>query len=81
MMLKGSKIFINEDLTVRKSKLAFDVRQHVKNNPGSNTWTNDGKIFYKPTPASKPRAILNITDLEDSDTNNEATSIINTTTD
>ena len=43
MMLKGSKIFINEDLTVRKSKLAFDVRQHVKNKPGSNTWTNDGE--------------------------------------
>ena len=79
MMLKGTKVFINEDLTIRKSKLAFEARQYVKTKPGANTWTQDGKIFLKLTPSSKPRAILSTADLENyDDTQDEATSLRNT---
>ena len=67
MLLKGSKIYINEDLTIKRSKLAFDARQHIKSVPGANTWTQDGKVFVKYSPSAKPRAILTSADLKKPD--------------
>ena len=67
MLLKGTNIYVNEDLTIRRSKLAFDARQHIKSLTGANTWTQDGKVFVKYSPSAKPRAILTSADLKKPD--------------
>ena len=79
MMLKGTKIFINEDLTIKKSKLAYETRQYAKTKVGSSTWTQDGKVFLKLTPSSKPRTILSVADFKKTDTDQtEITSELDT---
>ncbi|XP_063956825.1 uncharacterized protein LOC135154505 [Lytechinus pictus] len=40
--LKGSKIFVNDDLTPTRQKLLFNVRHSPK---VERSWSNDGKIF------------------------------------
>ena len=50
---------------MKKSKLAYDVRQYAKEKEGITTWTNDGKVFAKSTASIKPRAILKAEDLDD----------------
>ena len=45
--LKNTGIFVNEDLTKRRNRLAYLARQLKKNNKIVDTWTYDGKVFVK----------------------------------
>ena len=61
--LKGTDTYISEDLTIRRSKLAYEARRRTKEIAGSSTWTHDGKIYFKDSHNSKPRAITCVIDL------------------
>ena len=58
------KVFINEDLTLAKSNLAYQARTAVKNGLYHNTWTIDGEVFVKKTATSPSRKINRPSDLE-----------------
>ena len=62
--LKGTQVYISEDLTMKRSSLAFEARQHARNFPNCTTWTLQGTIFMKDSIDSKPRVIHRIEDLE-----------------
>jgi len=62
--LKGTDIFLSEDLTLKKSTLAFEARQYARSKPNSTTWTSDGKIFLKDAIDEKPRIVRCSADLE-----------------
>ena len=61
--LKGSTVYLSEDLTPKRCQLAYEARQYARAHPGSTTWTFDGKIFIKDSLNDKPRLITNITEL------------------
>ena len=66
--LKGTGIYVNEDLTKRRNNLAFLARQLKKQNKVVDTWTYDGKIFVKhrltaDNPALKTSEIRHESDL------------------
>ena len=61
--LKGKNLWIAEDLTPTRSKLAYMARQAVKKEYGHSTWTLDGWIYIKQTEDSKPKRISNPNDL------------------
>ena len=44
---RNAPVFVNDDLTARRSKLAFDCRQMKKENRITDTWTYNGKILIK----------------------------------
>ena len=44
---RTSPVYINDDLTSRRSKIAFDCRSLKKQKKISGTWTFDGKILIK----------------------------------
>ena len=44
---RDNPVFINDDLTARKSKLAFECRQLKKAKKISDTWTYYGKLIVK----------------------------------
>ena len=43
----GSKVFINEDLTKSRSKLAYEARRLKKENKINDCWTASGRILVK----------------------------------
>ena len=43
----GSKVFINEDLTKSRSKLAYEARRLKKQNKINDCWTASGRILVK----------------------------------
>ena len=45
--LKGSGIWISDELTPYRDRLAYLARQAVKQNKALQTWTNEGKVFLK----------------------------------
>jgi len=45
--LGTERVFVNENLTSRRSLLFSKVRKKVEDNDNWTTWTNDGKIFLK----------------------------------
>ena len=45
--LGTERVFVNENLTSRRSLLFSKVRKKVKDNDNWTTWTNDGKMFLK----------------------------------
>lgn len=51
LLLKKSSalqsVFINEDLTKRRSRLLYDARMLKKGSKITDVWTKDGKIFIK----------------------------------
>ena len=47
--LKGSRIFINEDMTRIRGKIAWEARQLRRDGKLIDTWTRDGIIFVKKT--------------------------------
>ena len=63
LKLKGTSIYISEDLTQKKSSLAYEARQHVKNTQNTSTWTVDGTVFLKDSLDGKPRAIHDVKDI------------------
>jgi len=62
--LKGTDIYISEDLTLKKSSLAYEARQYARQNRDVTTWTSDGMIILKDSLNSKPRVIRHIKDLK-----------------
>ena len=46
-LLKGSDIWIGEDLTPKRSRLSYLARQSAKLKDEYKTWTVDGKIYFK----------------------------------
>ena len=47
--LKGHDIYINEDLTARRAKLTYDVRQLKRGKKILDCWTSYGKVVVKDT--------------------------------
>ena len=45
--LKGTHIFINEDLTKVRSTIAWEARSLKRENKVADTWTRDGIVFVK----------------------------------
>ncbi len=45
--LKGSRIYINEDMTRIRGKIAWEARQLRRDGKLIDTWTRDGIIFVK----------------------------------
>jgi hypothetical protein len=68
--LKGSNIWITEDLTPRRAQLAYKARQAVKRGEAQLTWTNEGKIFVKKNSSDRPIIVNDETGLS---VNGEAT--------
>ena len=62
--LKGSDVWITEDLIPSRASLAFKARQAVKNGKATLTWTNEGKIFIKHSPLEKPKLVKDENDLD-----------------
>ena len=57
--LKGAeKIYINENLTARRSGLFKKVRDMKRQHEESKTWTLDGKIFVKPDPLRNTAVVI-----------------------
>ena len=63
LSLKGMDVFISEDLTLKKSSLAYEARQYVRTTKDTSTWTIDGIIYLKDGEDEKPRIITNVHDL------------------
>jgi len=61
--LKGSNVFISEDLTPKKSSLAFETRQYARTHANVTTWTYEGAVFVKDNAEAKPRVIHRTDDL------------------
>ena len=57
--LKGKDIWISEDLTPGKSKLAYTARQAIKSKHATQTWTASGNIFIKKTDNANPMLVKN----------------------
>ena len=55
--LKGSNIWIADDLTAYGNRLAYLARQSVRDKKAYQTWTYDGKVFLKVDKEGKPRKI------------------------
>lgn len=64
LKLKGTDVFISEDLTVKKSSLAYAAREYVRAHEKTSTWTMDGNILLKDSEDDKPRIIHNVTELK-----------------
>ena len=45
--LKGSKLFINEDMTKARATMAWEARNLKREGKITDTWTRDGVIFVK----------------------------------
>lgn len=52
--LKGKDIWVNDDLTQLRSRLAYEARQAVKGGLVEKTWVHDGKIFLKKFDEDRP---------------------------
>ena len=63
--LKGHAIYINEDLTARRAKLAYDARQLKKTKKIVDCWTTYGKVMIKDS-ANKIREIKSPSELVNS---------------
>ena len=45
--LKGTQLFVNEDLTKVRSTIAWEARTLKRQNKVADTWTRDGTVFVK----------------------------------
>ena len=45
--LKGTRVFINEDLTKTRGKIAWEARNLRRDGKLTETWTRDGTVFVK----------------------------------
>ena len=67
LKLKGTHVFISEDLTLKRSELAFQARKYVRTTPNASSWTSNGHIYLKDSQDDKPRIIHHKTDLKPAD--------------
>ena len=63
MKLKGTDVFLSEDLTLKKSALAYEAREYARKYQNVTTWTVDGNIFLKDSMEAKPHVIHSPDDL------------------
>lgn len=56
--LKGQKLWVNDDLTANRSKLAFDARRALKNKQIIATWVRDGEVFIRKSANDKPTRLV-----------------------
>jgi EAL domain-containing protein (putative c-di-GMP-specific phosphodiesterase class I) len=56
--LKNKQIWLSDDLTQHRSNLAYLARRAVKNSKINQTWTADGKVFYKTTEDAPARRLM-----------------------
>ena len=61
--LKGSGIWISDELTPYRDRLAYLARQAVKNKNALQTWTHEGKVFLKIDNVDRPMKITKPEDL------------------
>ena len=64
-LVSGTRIFINENLTVKNEHLALNCRQLKKRNCIFGTFTKNDTVYVKENENSRPAAILNINVLHD----------------
>ena len=64
-LVSVTRIFINENLTVKNEHLAFNCRQLKKGNYIFSTFTKNGTVYVKQNENSRPVAILNMNVLHD----------------
>lgn len=63
--LKGSRLYITEDLTRRRSKTLNHLLAHKRANNIAQVWSSDGRIMYKVEQGDKASAANYIEDLPD----------------
>ena len=56
-LLKGTNMWLCEDLTAKLSKLAFNARNAAKLNEKYKTWTFEGKVYFKMAEDAEPMRI------------------------
>ncbi len=59
---EGHPVYINEDLTKRRSSLLYEARKLKRNRKIGNAWTADGNVFIKKTVDG---ILINVKDNED----------------
>ena len=64
-LVSGTRIFINENLTVKNEHLAFNCRQLKKRSYIFSTFTKNGIVYAKQNENSRPVAILIMNVLHD----------------
>ena len=62
-LLKGTNIWLGEDLTTKRSKLAYQARIIAKKHDKYKTWTFEGKVYFKMADDDEPTRIDNEADL------------------
>ena len=62
-LLKETNIWIGEDLTAKRGKLAYEARQAAKIKEAYKTWTFEGRVFFKMSDDSEPLRIDDAADL------------------
>ena len=61
--LRGSSLWMAEDLTLHRSNFAFKAREVVRKGKAVQTWTFDGNIFIKTARNGRPKKITELSDL------------------
>lgn len=55
--LKGTDIWINEDLTMNRSKLAYLARKALKDKLITHTWVRNGEVYIRKHDEQKPKRL------------------------
>ena len=61
--LRGKEVWINDDLTVLRSGLAYKAREAMRAGKIEKTWTHDGKVFVKKRGIERPIRIISSKEL------------------
>lgn len=61
--LKGENIWITEDLTPLRNKLAYLARECVRKNKAAQSWVFDGTIFLKMSDIDRPQRVHHPNDI------------------
>ena len=64
-LVSGTRIFINENLTIKKEHLTFNCKQLKKRNYIFSTFTKNGTVYIKQNENSRPLVILSMNVLHD----------------
>ena len=62
-LLRGTNVWLGDDLTAKRSKLAYHARQAAKLKEEYKTWTFDGRVYFKMDDAAEPTRIDDVADL------------------
>ena len=63
MPRENKAIYINEDLTLRRSKLFYDARRMKRSGKLAAVWTQEGNIIIKTSKSSDPLLVKMHSDL------------------